>query len=440
MSNGCFAYYQESLTYSSSTYQTKRDWALAVHIARCKAFYYATFLSKTLNPDNIFSGIWDTDSTVSDIDIYIPRNPDITDPDDPDYSVYVLWIQDLHASDVDPNGQYPAFYTVFTNIGSNVQYAIVTSLGFTNNALQKNDPSKGLYVAVSVLSGNGSKSFIPIDLAHMLGCNGITLDNDSISDKTALQNGELSLCSSFGLFSSASGFSSTATSDGGIIQNPTNGITYTFGYSVKDLAIECFYKNSLYAQNSGMLWSIIGNIFKGDLDFNENTLVFGKFPFGYIIPNRNQIKETVGLGVDTNTYYTGNAFDCDCLCDDGFSYRKNSSSYNIESDALLLPSFMPFRSSSTSPQKLKWSAGCLGYSFASGYNNVRTFVGIDGLGNNTKGFLRDDLFRFVSIFATRIGGALYSASSFISMNMGTPQNYMEFGVLLGWDSSNPSII
>ena len=438
MASGGFGYAECSILYDSMGYFSKRSWALAVHIARCKAFVWATRACSLIDPDSIFNGVWQADETVNDIEKHFGKDPDIQDPDDPDYEDYILFIQDLHQSDVDPNGQYPAFYTVFYNPRTNVNYAIITSLGFTNNSSQANDPSKGLYIPNEMLSGNGTKKFIPFDLAHQYACNGLS-SKQNISAGT-LGAGELCVSSTFNNYTSVAGSTSTASSTSGIVQNPTQGVTYTFGYAVKELAIECFYKNSLYASNAGMLWSLIGNIFSGDLGYDDDNITFSKFPFGYVSLNRNNMKETDALQLDTYTYYMSDYGDMDVLCDDdGYSYRKKS--WNLAaSTPFLLPSFMPFRSSSTSPQKLKWAAGCVGFSFNAGYNTTRDFAGIDGLGNNTKGYLKDDLFRFVSTFATRIGGATYQGSRFVSMNSGWPQNNLEFGVLLGWDMSNPSII
>lgn len=441
MANGGFGYAESAVAYDSATYSTKKDWALAVHIARCKAFVWATYRGYVLNPDGDYQGVWASDVTDGDITEFIPKNPSITDPTDPGYESYDLYIQDLHKSDVDPNGQYPAFYTVFENTRTFARYAIITSLGFHNKSSDANDASKGLYVPNDLLTGNGTYKFVPIDLAHMFGCNNIA-SSQNISSGT-LGQGELPVSTPYGVnFTDTTSTTSTASNSNGIIQSPTQGVTYTFGYSVKDLMIECFYKNSQFAANSGMLWSIIGNIFDGNLIYDTDTDKFTTYPFGYISPWRNALSEKNGLALSSSTYWIDqNKFDCDCLCDnDGWSYRHKIEGQSVLSKASMLPSFIPYRSKSSSPQKLKWAAGCLGFAFDSGYNSTRDFAGVDGLGNNTKGYLKDELFRFVSIFASRIGGATYQGGNFVSMNQGTPNNGLEFGVLLGWDSTNQSII
>ena len=43
MAAGGFKFGQASATYDSSTYTTKRAWALAVHRARCDAFFLAQY-------------------------------------------------------------------------------------------------------------------------------------------------------------------------------------------------------------------------------------------------------------------------------------------------------------------------------------------------------------------------------------------------------------
>lgn len=429
MANGGFYYAEESVTYNAANYNTVRDWAYAVHVARCKAFARST----QKGADTYYGGFWNTDYTVSDLEEYIPY-----DPDDPDSYMLVINIQDLHKSDVDPTGQYPAFVTIFENGRTLTHYAIITSNGFTNNLAYTSDPTKGLYIPSSKFGGDGYYKFIPFDLAHAFAANGFA--NPSNIQTGDIGNGELPITTICGLNCSQTGSSTyTGNASNSIVYNPTEGITYTFGYAVKDLAIECFYKTSESA--AGMMWSIIGNIFTGDLGYDDESMLFSKFPFGYYAPWRNSFNEKNGLTASEYSYLASNSrIECDVLRDDGWSYRYKSHGLSVPSIASMMPSYMPFRSSSSSPQRLKWASGCVGFSFDPGYNYVRSFDGIDGLGNNTKGFIRDDLLRVVSIFATRIGGATYQGSNFVAMNMGTPQNYQDFGILLGWDPSNPSII
>lgn len=430
MATGGFYYAEESVTYNAANYSTVRDWAYAVHVARCKAFARST----KKGADTYYGGFWNTDYTVSDLEEYIPF-----DPDDPDSYMLVINIQDLHPSTDDPTGQYPAFLTVFENGRSLTKYVIITSNGFTNNASYSSDPTKGLYIPNEKFNGNGTYKFLPIDMAHMFCANGLSTYQD-ITQGT-LGNGELTISTPYGV--NFGDYTSTGqTSNGnGIIYRPTEGVTYTFGYAVKDLAIECFYKNSNFASGTGMMWSIIGNIFDGDLDYDDDTMLFAKFPFGEFAPYRNGQDERNGLSLSQYSYYGNtNKLSCDCLCEDGWSYKKAIVGNSVLSKGCLLPSFAPFRSNSNSPQKLKWAAGCMGFAFDCGYNATRTFAGIDGLGNNTKGFVRDDILRFVSAMATRTGGSTYKNGEFVAMNMGAPQESMEFGVILGWDSTNQSIL
>lgn len=430
MTTGGFGYHEESIRYVSADYTTKRSWCLAVHVARCKAFA----LASRMDPSNgDFGGMWITDPTTIDISVFVPF-----DPDDPDSHGVTIGIQDLHKSDVDPSGQYPAFLTIFENPVSYAHYAIITSNGFTNESSYSSDPSKGLYIPTSKFCGNGYYKNIPYDLAHAYAANGFGDPSDITSG--TISNGELTISTICGLnYSQTSSTTYTSNNSNAIIYNPTEDATYTFGYAIKDLAIECFYKTS--SSSAGMLWSIIGNIFTGDLGFDDDTAYFSKFPFGFYAPWRNGFNERNGLSISDYSYLSSNDYiECDVLQDDGWSYRYKSSGLNITSVPLMLPSFLPLRSNSNSPDKLKWSSGCIGFSFASGYNNVRTFGGIDGLGNNTKGFVRDDVLRFVSIFATRTGGATYKGGELVAMNMGTPQINLEFGVLLGWDPDNQSIL
>lgn len=431
MSTGQFGYAEKSITYAAADYSTVRAWALAVHIARCEAFFRAC--QKNLN-SGTYGGVWNTDYTVSDLEEYIPYNPD-----DPDSENFVLYIQDLHPSNIDTTGQYPAFLTVFENGRSITKYVIITSNGFTNNPSYSSDHTKGLYIPNEKYQGNGTYKFIPIDLAHMFCANDLSTASDIRTG--TLGNGELTISTPYGVNCADTTTNANTNNGNGIIYKPTEGVTYTFGYAVKDLAIECFYRNSLFPSGSSMLWSIIGNIFDGDLGFNEDTGLFEKFPFGEFSPWRNALDERSGLSLNSYSFLGNtNKLSCDVLCDDGWSYKKSIVGQSVLSKACMLPSYSPFRSSSSSPDKLKWAAGCVGFSFDCGYQSVRSFGGIDGSGNNTKGFVKDDVLRLVSAMATRTGGSTYKNGEFVAMNMGTPQDSMEFGVLLGWDSTNQSIL
>ena len=76
-----------------------------------------------------------------------------------------------------------------------------------------------------MLAGNGTYKFVPIDLAHMYGCNGIQ-SYQNIKAGT-LGVGELPVSTPYGVnFIDTAGNTSTSTNTNGIIQNPTEGVTY----------------------------------------------------------------------------------------------------------------------------------------------------------------------------------------------------------------------
>lgn len=436
MANGQFAYMESSVTYDPSAHTTLREWALQVHLARCAAFYRATDRAAGITTDE-FRGYWSSINFSGSS--YPVFNSIIYTNEDGTGSQITIRTQDRHPSSVDPNGQYPAFVTIFEAQGCYAQYAIITSLGFTNNSSHESDPSKGLFVASTRLCGDGGTyKHIPISIAHCFAANGFGTPNDILTGNPG--NGELTISECAGLPSTRSNSTTSTASTNGIVRNPVSGKTYTFGYAVKGLTIECFYKTSTFPSNSGMMWSIIGRIFDGDVGLDDSYHVT-KFPFGYFAPYTNLSNEASDYSLSSYTYFDdSDRIDADVLKDNGVSYRYDSILELSSSNAFCIPSYAPFRSKTSAPDKLVWAAGGLSFTCNAGYNQTRNYAGIDGNGNNTKGFFRTDVFRFVSIFATRVGGSTYQGGNFVAMYSGTPMNGLEFGVLLGWDESNRSIL
>lgn len=430
MASGGFAYEQSSVTYVSANYSTKKDWALAVHCARCVAFARATDRDAELNEGETHSLSWKSITFTGSSYPVLHYTPEFG---------ITFHVQDLHPESVDPNGDYPALITIFEDQKSYAQYAIITALGYTNNSSHSSTPSQGLYIPSMKIAGRGNYYHLPVCLAHMFGANGISSAIDITSG--SLGSGELTISEICGLAHYDTSGTDSSASYNSILKNPSQNMTYTFGYAKKGLAIECFYKAANYGQNVGMMFSVIGNIFDGDTGYDPDEYTFSKFPFGYVAPWNNSLYETQAATPDRYCYVSNDErIDCDCLCEDGISYRWKDNNANVASAPLILPSNVPLRSNSNTPEKLPWSSASLGFTYYVGYNTTRTFVGIDGLGNNFKGFLRNDIWRYVSICATRVGGSTYQEGNFVAMNCGAPQNFFELGILIGWDASNQSIL
>lgn len=425
---GGFKFGKASVTYDSTTYPTKRDWALAVHKARCQALMNAAYAS--LGGIGYFPRIQTGISEVTDtVHVkYGTKEEDVT-----------IYIQDLHTSSATKD-DYPAFVSFFkVGIGGDSpEYCIVTSNGFHGNSSYASNHTYGLYVNSAKLARNGSANmrFYPMNLAHSFAVRGFS--NYDLSSNVVNQ-GELSITNCFNTDNNQAytitSSSKTSNNNNGMVYNPTVGRTYTFGYAVKygdsGSMIEAFYRVSNYESNAGWLWCIIGEIF-------DNTCLVNAFPVGSYKPYRGSVTETSQLQLSTTTDYA-NYSACEVVGVGGVKFPVDTMNY-FTTVPVLMPSFLPLRCNSNTPDELTYAAACLGFGGA-GYNNTITIAGIDGLGNCVKGYIKTDLLRMVSFLATKIGGTTYQGGNFVvPSNCGAVQNKMEFGIILGWDADNESIL
>lgn len=415
---GGFKFGSDSVTYDSTTYTTKSDWALAVHKARCLAFILATIKESQ------------------------DGNHPWTCPSEQGGSVETVQIRgrifasyrmiSAHLGDNEAN--YPAYITYFKNPNSSAEYCIITSNGFHGNSSYASNYTYGLYVNPAKLarSGTAGNRYYPMNLAHAFALNGFgSYDVGSSS----IEPGELSVTNCFNTDQnqsySVTGSSKTANKNDGMIYNPTSGRTYTFGYAVKENMIEAFYRASNYESNAGWMWCIIGEIF-------DNTCLVNTYPVGSYKPYRGSIAETSELRLSTTTDYA-NYSACEVIGAGGIQFPVDTMNY-FTTVPVLMPSFLPNRCDSNTPGKLIYAAACLGFGGAS-YGITLTIAGIDGLGNCVKGYIKTDLLRMVSFLATKIGGTTYQGGNFVvPCNCGAVQNNMDFGIILGWDADNESIL
>ena len=412
MSAGGFMFGQASATYDSATYSTKRDWALELHRARCDAFYKAQRNEgQNWSTQSDGTGTWFSESrTVGS-------------------GNYTLKIRDLKPTSVDTTGEYPAFVTVWRHTNG-YEYAIITSNGMkwgTGATPLINE----MYIGGAHLPmdmSNSSRKYTFISFAHSFANNGFA--NYSFGSDI-LNDGELSvlpLCGFNGTTSNTS--SATSNNSNGVVYNPAQGVTYSFGYAIRGAVIECFYRTSSYNANSGWNWSIIGQILSNPLSGNNAAC--------YCYYGEGGEKDII-----TSNYYPryserACAFSCLDYNNKSFSGINNS---NIIRYPRLAPCFYPSRCSTVSPSELPFSAGCLCICASSSVLYQESDAGIDGNGNCTAGLIDTDVLRIVARQACTVGGAIYQGGNFVvpCSQLGIA-NANDFSVILGWDASNESIV
>lgn len=406
MAAGGFKFGQDSVLYDSSTYSTKRDWALAVHKARCNAFFIA---QKRAGDD------WSTTGSSSDIIETITTSE----------GSYTLYIKDLHPTSSDTTGSYPAFVSIWENVDTN--YAIITSNGMTRNPSHSSDITKGMYIHEAHLPVSVTSRYSFKSLAHSYASFGF--DSSDFTNSN-VEDGELPVFPIYGFDGSTiNTTANTVNNAGSMIYAPTQGVTYSFGYAIRDTVIECFYRTSNFDSNTGWLWSIIGPI------LSDSTISYFS-PIG----GSNCTENTV---INSSYYarYSSNSIPWACIGFDNKFFPSSSSNLVSTRSVRLTPSFMPNRCNTTSPSELLFSAGCLSLCQSSGSIVTESSLGIDGNGNCVAGLINTDILRIVSAQSCSVGGSTYQSGKFVVPQIqANIANSDDFGILLGWDSSNESIV
>lgn len=441
MASGGFAYASASVTYHAADYATNYDWALALHRARITAFLRASYRAYVVSGGGQFSSWqWGSirlseDSSRDEIEDQIEY-----DPAGHPGSTNLVLTQVVNGT---AQTSYPAFVTVFENPDSITQFAIITSRGYHNNAGFVGDATKGFYIPITKCLSCGDSRRLPYAFAHAFAANGFRSLRDGAGglDNGAMDPYELPVCPSYGLAADTNTSNTSSAGQASVITAPAEGRTYQFGYAIKGVAIEGFYKTSAYPAGVGAMWDISGAIFDGDLGWNVDEEEFSGTVFGYYSPYVS-INDRQARSVSDSFSFAGSGASVDALDKDGQSYAQQllQSGASVSCNPACSPGYIPQRSNSTIGEKLVWSTACVAWSVAASYNAIRNLPSIDGQGNSAKGFLREDIFRFVSIFATRIGGTTFQGGNFIGMNCGQQSSGFEVGVLLGWDASNANDI
>ena len=413
MAAGGFKFGQASATYDSSTYTTKREWALAVHKARCDAF----FLAQHREGDN-----WGCHTT----NLY----NEISESRTVDSATYTLKIQDVHPLTDDTTGEYPAFITFWTKNGQNTAYAIITSNGVNFNSSYSSDFTKGLYIPKDKMPCTGIWSnyrYTYYSLAHSYGNAGFYMYDFSADGIRGEQLSVLPIC---GFDGNNVNSNYVVNSGYSIIYNPVNGVTYSFGYAIRGTVIECFYRTSQYDANSGWNWSIIGEI------LSNPTSGYSTAYYSYYTGGSERSK------IDSSYFQRYSCNSCAFSCIDNEENVFPPSNLSGESRfSCLRPSYIPSRCNSTMPSELLFSAGCLSFCQNNGSQATESYSGIDGNGNCVAGLIDTDVLRIVAKQACTVGGATYQGGNFVvpakQVNI---YNCDDFSILLGWDPSNESIV
>lgn len=412
MAAGGFKFGQASATYNSSTYSTKREWALDVHRARCDAFFLAQY-----REGNNWSCVTPPSGTPSTI----------SESRTVESNTYTLHIADMHTTSVDTTGQYPAFITYWQL--ADEEYAIITSNGTTWYDSYSSTVTHGLYINGAHLSRSAYSNndrYVYYSLAHSFSGEGFSGDNFRTSAVADYELPVLPICGFRGKSNSAS-YSTSDETNYSIVYNPTNSVTYSFGYAIRGTVIESFYRTSQYGSNTGWNWSIIGNILQ------DGSVAYYSYYFS------GGEKDTI-----SSSYYP--IYSCQPCAFSVIGYDKkpfpaSDISTNNGRYPRLSPSVMPNRCNTSAPSELFFSACCLSLCHNNGTIYTESSAGIDGNGSCCAGLINTDVLRTVAASACQVGGAIYQGGNFV-VPCAQPyiSNSDDFGILLGWDPSNESIV
>lgn len=426
MSAGGYIYEQVDLAYDENTNgETVRSWALAVHIARCRAFYLAAQREATS-----FGG-----------DGWSPMQTNLYN----EFSEYqdrtYYYIQDIHPTTVDTNLEYPAFVSFFEHNNSSEEYCIITYIGF--NGYYSNPTTQynyGLYLPKKSLArGSNNQGYISCgaSMSHAFAKNGfgnydvcsanfITTDCTFIMPAYSQNEGSESsyVKTNYSLIGARS---SNKTSSNLV------GVTYQFGYAIKGTQIITLERRSTA---NGWLWSIIGTIFGTLIDPNDTHNV-GCIANDYY----GESGDNSDISVSHASVLSNNSG-----AESRISFCKSSGAVNKPSDSWLrnemsrsLGSYGIYpccRTDNTIPEDTRYNSVCVG-EFAYNFSSTTDDSGVDGNGNGCKGFINTDILRQVSAGVCQTCGAVFQGGNFVSMKASSGSSV---GWLLGWDSSNQSIM
>ena len=328
MASGGFGYASASVVYHSADFGTVYAWAYALHVARITAFFRASYKAYELSGGaTLSSAAWFSELPSSYGSAYAELTEDIEyDPVGHPGSTSRVYIQDVHGTS---ETNYPAFVTVFENPDSNTNYAIITARGYHNNSSWKSDPSKGFYIPIGKCLSDGYKYRLPITFAHVFGANGIdSWKNGGDVDTGTLRKAELTVCPSYGLHAQTTTSTTYTSGETSILNSPTENRTYIFGYAIKDVVIEGFFKNSSYPSGCGAAWDIAGAIFDGEPGYDLGDGEFSGTCFGYYSPYIYYFYDYTPRSVSDTYYWVNYSANVDCLDSSQDCYSQKLKSIN----------------------------------------------------------------------------------------------------------------
>lgn len=426
---GGYIYEQVNLEYNQSTNgATVRSWALAIHKARCEAFIKAVGREYTS-----FSGNdWDSVQT----NLYDEFSDTIESK--------TVYIQDIHPTSVDTGEQYPAFVTFFQNNGTGSEYCIITYSGF--NAYDSfSDPTSyynyGLYIPqVNLQRGvysPTSYASCASDMAHAFSLNGF--GNYDVCSSSFLSLGDCTRIMPAG--SKYEGYPSSYNTDSnslvglrssqGASHSDLVGKTYQFGFAVKGTQIIALMRRS---DANGWLWSIIGSIFDVLVD-SSDTHKIGCLTHDYYSSSQYETGADHSSVLNNNNTADGRVSFC---TNAGIPFKSTNNSIHTEytrstGDYGINPCA---RTDNTIPSDTRYNTVAVGacYNY---FDSTSSEAGVDGNGNGCKGFIDTNLLRQVSAGVCQSVGSTFQGGNFVCMKASNSSGY---GFILGWDSSNISIM
>lgn len=430
MSAGGFIFEKVDLAYDTATNgESVRSWGLAVHKARCEAFLKATDREQMLGGSG-----WDSVQT----NLYNEFSEVIQSK--------TVYIQDVFPyPSVDTTGNVPAFITFFrqysgasggtggsggaSGTGSAAEYCIITARTYHCNPNYTYDVSYGLYINFANMP-TSSPSFGE-SMAHAFALNGFGsydiasssfLTTDSTFIMASYYANTWSNVNSSGQYSNNSLLYRRYTSqtDSRLLNK-----TFQFGYAVKGTKIITLYRQREF---TSWYWSLIGDIF-GTLINNNDTHKVGAILHNYQNGSESTVMTTESSQDDFSekisfTNINGTPYK-------QVSYIHKNYSHNVYSSVCQ-------RTNQNAPTDIRYNSVFV-YAYVYGSSTPSDGSGVDGEGNGVKGFLDTDLIRVISPTICRTCGATLQNENFVVM-----RNYSSYsgscGFILGWDSSNESIM
>ena len=422
MSAGGFIFEKANLAYDANTNGvTIRDWALAVHKARCQAFLDAA----TREQQNGGQGWYSLETMINDeMSEYVGGS----------YYSGNVYIHDIHPLSVDVNGEFPAFVSFMKANNSGAEYCIITARNYhcnPNYSDRLSQYSEGLYMNSENLCKNGSSYEFGQSMGHAFALNGF--GSYDVTNSNFCSYGCTKIIGSYRFKSWSNNYTNNYDNASLIYRRVSSqtssylvGKTYSFGYAIKGEQIETFYRRTDAAI---WLWSVIGNILDTLIADNDTSRVCAitvpfqqnnsETEFNYTVFDHNNSP------ISTYVSFTNSS---------GLPYTPSISYINCDITRTY-NGCSATRTSNSAPSDVRYNAIAV---FASLTGEITSSdPGIDGSGNGGKGFVSTDVLRMVSSSACPTSGVTFQGGNFVSIKAGLSGG---IGFILGWDNSNESII